>query len=239
MNIDRKFALGVDFGTASVRTAVIRVKDGVEVSSATHIYRHGTEGCMFDPADPQVARQHPDDYTEGLAETIRKSLSDASRIEGFSLNGVIGLGFDTTGTSVLPVLRDGTPLALTEGFKSNLNANIWLWKDHSAWAEAEEITRKARESHPEYIGMVGGTYSSEWYWSKVYHCLNVDKEVFSAADTWMEVADWLLFTITGGTDTMKAIRGICAAGHKALYNADWGGYPAQDFIESVHPDLLR
>ncbi|MCD8349704.1 MAG: ribulokinase [Planctomycetaceae bacterium] len=239
MNHQDCFVVGVDFGTASVRAAVIRIADGREVASATYKYQCGVDGCLHDAANPLVARQNPEDYLNGFAQTVREALDVAAQSGGVDKDNVLGIGFDTTGSTILPVLRDGTPLVFLDEFKNNPNAHIWLWKDHSGWAEAEEITATAKKLRPEYLDLVGGIYSSEWYWSKVLHCLRLDKPVFDTAYTWIEVADWLLFTLTGGTDVADAVRAICPAGHKALFDRDWGGYPADDFLGSLSPDLLR
>ncbi|MCD8140654.1 MAG: ribulokinase [Planctomycetaceae bacterium] len=238
MNHQDCFVIGVDFGTASVRAAVIRIADGLEVASATYKYRCGVDGCLHDPANPLVARQNPQDYLDGFAHTVREALATAAESGGVDKDKVLGIGFDTTGSTILPVLRDGTPLVFLDDFANNQNAHIWLWKDHSAWAEAEEITATAKALRPEYLDLVGGIYSSEWYWSKVLHCLHVDRQVFARAFTWIEVADWLLFTLTGGSDVAEAVRAICPAGHKALFDRDWGGYPADDFLAALSPDLV-
>lgn len=237
MNHRDCFVVGVDFGTASARAAVIRVSDGTEVASSTYHYRYGVDGCLHDPSNPLVARQHPADYVGGFAESVKQALDEAVRMEGISRDKVIGIGFDTTGSTIMPVLRDGTPLVSLDTFKNNPNAHIWLWKDHSSWAEAEEITAKAKSLRPEYLDLVGGIYSSEWYWSKVLHCLRIDRNVYDAAYTWIEVADWLLFTLAGMDDVSLAVRAVCPAGHKALFDMEWGGYPCPDFIAALSPDL--
>ncbi len=237
-----KYTIGVDFGTASVRSVVVRVSDGNEISSAVYQYKEGIEGCegcISDTRDPLVARQHPVDYIRGIEETVRTALIKASEVSPGISQNVIAMGVDTTGTTLLPVLKDGTPLVDLDEFRNNLSAHIWLWKDHSALEEAEYITQTGQELYPEYLEMVGGRYSSEWFWSKVLHCLNTDKRVYDAAFTWVEVSDWLVAKLCGLTDMSSIPRGICAAGHKALYNTAWGGYPDKKFIESLNPELLR
>ncbi|MCC8164690.1 MAG: ribulokinase [Planctomycetes bacterium] len=234
-----KYVVGVDFGTASARAAVIRVADGTEIASATSAYQHGVGGCIHDAKNPLVARQHPDDYADGFALSVREALQEAAGRGGIDTHDVIGIGFDTTGSTIMPVLRDGTPLVRLDQFRDNPNAHIWLWKDHSSWAEAEEITEQAEKRHPEYLDLVGGVYSSEWFWSKVLHCLRIDPAVHAAAHTWMEVADWLLFTLSGGGLVDDAIRATCPAGHKALFNMDWGGFPEEEFLAELSPDLVK
>ncbi|MGE5740461.1 MAG: ribulokinase, partial [Candidatus Aminicenantes bacterium RBG_16_66_30] len=150
---------------------------------------------------------------------------------------VIGIGVDTTGSTPLPVDRTGKPLALYKEFKKNLNAQAWLWKDHTGHAEAAEITALAAAEHPEYLAKCGGTYSSEWFWSKILHCLRTDPKVAAAAFSWVECADYIPGLLTGITDPLRMKRSRCAAGHKAMFNAKWGGLPAKAFLAKLDPRL--
>jgi len=137
----------------------------------------------------------------------------------------------------LPAAKNGTPLGLLDAFKDNPNAMAWLWKDHTGYAEAAEITELAKKERPEYLAKCGGTYSSEWFFSKILRCLRVDSKVFDAAYTWVEHADYMTALLTGTTavDTLKRCR--CAAGHKAMFNDSWGGYPDKAFLTKLDPKL--
>ena len=126
---------------------------------------------------------------------------------------------------------------MLDEFKDNPNAMAWLWKDHTGHAEAIEITALARKEHPEYLAKCGGTYSSEWFFSKLLHCLRVDKEVFNAAYTWVEHPDYMTALLTGTTDPKEIKRCRCSAGHKAMFNDSWGGYPAKEFLAKLAPEL--
>ncbi len=223
-----------------MRAAIVDVKNGSEVASAVYNYEFGVDGNLLDPADARLVRQNPEDYIRGLEISVRTALEKArENIEGFDASGIKGIGIDTTGTTVMPIFRDGTALASTEEFRENPAAYIWLWKDHTATAEAEEITEKARDGYQEYLEMVGGIYSSEWYWSKVLHALRTSPKVFDAAYTWAEVADWIPFIITGKKDASEMLRSVCAAAHKALYSPEWGGYPERAFIERLDKKLVK
>ena len=120
-------------------------------------------------------------------------------------------------------------------FTGDVNAMAWLWKDHTAHAEAEEITAAATESRPNYLAKIGGRYSSEWFWAKILRCIRVAPKVADAAYTWVEIADWIPAVLAGVNDANKIHRGICAAGHKAFYSADGGGIPGKHFS----PILIR
>jgi L-ribulokinase len=232
-----KYALGLDFGTNSVRALVADVADGREVGAGVHNYQHGQAGIILG-RDPNLARQHPADYLTGLEASVRTALKAAAKADRrFRPEDVVGIGVDTTGSTPIPVDAAGRPLALDKRFSRNPAAMAWLWKDHTAHAEAEEITALAREIRPQYLAKCGGTYSSEWFWSKLLHCLRTSPEVFAAAHTWVECTDFLPAVLAGTEHPSKVVRGICAAGHKAMYHESWGGLPDAEFLSRLDPRL--
>ena len=209
--MSNKYSIGLDYGTNSVRTVIVNVKTGDELASNVWQYAHGDEGIILDAKDPNLARQHPQDFVDGIRESVRGALADANKEDGFSPSDVIGIGIDTTGSTPLPVDADGMPLAFKDEYKDNPNAMAWLWKDHTSVAEAEQITALAGKIRPNYLTKIGGTYSSEWFWAKALHCLAVDPDVFEAAHTWVEYADWVPALITGNTAPNRMKRGIWIA----------------------------
>lgn len=228
-----RYALGLDYGTNSVRALIVDVDSGAEIASAVWPYARGEAGILLEASNPHVARQHPADYQEGAVESTRAALAKA----GIDPATVLGIGVDTTGSTPLPVTANGTALALTPAFADNLNALAWLWKDHSSMAEAERITALAAEHRPQYLQRCGGTYSSEWFFSKLWHCLNVDPEVFAAAASWVELCDYVPALLVGETRPELIKRSVCAAGHKAMFNAEWGGLPDAEFLALLDPRL--
>lgn len=236
-----KFSIGVDFGTNSVRALVVRCSDGREYGSCVCAYPSGREGVLLDPRDHNLARQYPGDYLVGLEKTVRGALADASDRRDFSPSDVVGIGIDTTGSSPLPVDARNRALGMHSKWRKNLNAQCWLWKDHTSWREAARITELAAKHRPHFIAKCGNTYSSEWFWSKVWHCKRVAPEVFKAAYSWVELADWIPSLLGGVTDPRAVVRGVCAAGHKALYSDLWGGLPDKKFLAMLDRDfpLLR
>jgi L-ribulokinase len=233
------FTLGIDFGTNSARALVVRCADGAELGSCVAEYRSGRQGVLLDPGDAHLARQHPGDYLIALGESVRGALAAATRTRGFSAGSVAGIGVDTTGSSPMPVDRRNRPLALHRKWRRDLAAQCWLWKDHTSWREAARITEVAARMRPEYIAKCGNRYSSEWFWSKIWHCLSVAPGVFTAAHSWVELADWIPSTLAGVDDPLAVVRGICAAGHKALYSDEWGGLPDRRFLSALDPRLGR
>ncbi|MDI1250970.1 MAG: ribulokinase [Lacunisphaera sp.] len=231
------YTLGIDYGTNSVRALVVRCTDGAELGTCVVPYPSGKEGVLLDPRDHHLARQHPGDYLFGLEKSVRGALTQARKTRGFDAAKVIGLGVDTTGSSPIPVDAKNVPIALNPKWRKNLNAQCWLWKDHTGWREAAQITALAAQHRPQFIAKCGNTYSSEWFWSKLWHCRSVAPKVFAAAYSWVELADWIPSVLAGVTDPRQVKRGICCAGHKALYSADWGGLPDKEFLEKLDPAL--
>ena len=234
----KKYALGLDFGTNSCRSLIVDLDDGREVAGHVVAYPSGKEGVLLDPKDPNVARQNPADYSSVLEKAVREAIAQAAESNpDFQGQSIIGIGVDTTGSSPMPVARDGRPLSLSHGFEDNLDAMVWLWKDHSSHEEAARITERAAEMRPHFLSKIGGIYSSEWFWSKIFHCLNTSPEVFRSTYSFVEICDYIPALLTGNTDPAFMVRSVCAAGHKAMYSDTWGGLPDKEFLSSLHPEL--
>jgi L-ribulokinase len=231
------FTLGLDYGTNSVRALIVRCADGAEFGSAVFNYPSGHQGVLLDPRDHHLARQHPGDHLAGLEATVRGALAAAKKRRGFAAEKIIGLGVDTTGSSPIPVDARNVPLALHKRWRRNPNAQCWLWKDHTSVREAAQITALAAKHRPHFLAKCGGRYSSEWFWAKLWHCLRTAPEVFAAAHSWVELADWIPAVLAGVESPEKIVRGVCMAGHKALYADDWGGLPDKKFLARLDPKL--
>jgi L-ribulokinase len=228
-----QFSLGLDFGTNSLRALLVDCSDGKEVGSAIAPFTRHDEGVATDSHDHNLARQHPIQYTEALEKAVPELLKRS----GVDTQKVVGIGVDTTGSTPLPVDQDGVALALHPHLEGHLAAWAWLWKDHTSHAEAEKITEQAIEQGKPYLAKCGGTYSSEWYWSKVLHCARTAPDIFDKAYTWMECCDYVVSLLTGfGIQTPRS---VCAAGHKGMYSDSWGGYPDEEFLASISPGLAR
>lgn len=225
--------VGIDFGTDSVRAVVVDAS-GRQLGAAVRPYPRWAEGRFCDPQRNQF-RQHPLDYLEAMEGATVAALREAGSA---AAGRVRGIAVDTTGST--PVLADaqGRPLALTPGFEENPNAMFVLWKDHTAVDEAEEVNRLARSwGGVDFTRYEGGIYSSEWFWSKVTHVLRADPAVERAAATVLEHCDWIPAVLTGTVGIAGVKRSRCAAGHKAMWHPEWGGYPADAFLSRLHPRL--
>ena len=228
-----QYVIGVDYGTDSVRSIIVNAVNGNEMAAAVFYYPRWKEG-LYCNASLNQFRQHPLDYVEGLEYTIKSCLQQAgtdiaSKVKAISV--------DTTGSTPVAVDATGTPLALLPAFEKNPNAMFVLWKDHTGTGEAAEINDHAKKFDTNYLQFVGGIYSSEWFWAKLLHILRVDSEVSNATHSWVEHCDWIPFLLSGGTDAKQLKRGVCSAGHKALWSADFNGLPPDDFFTSLDPLL--
>ncbi|MBP1624922.1 MAG: L-ribulokinase [Acidobacteria bacterium] len=232
------YVLGLDFGTNSCRSLLVDVTSGMEIASHVFPYPSGNDGVIIDLSDPNLARQNPADYLLGIEATIRGAIQKGKESDPqFHTSDIIGIGIDTTGSSPMPVDVEGQALCFQQRFKDDPAAMVWLWKDHTGYKEAAQITQLASEIRPQYLSKIGGTYSSEWWWSKILHCKNVAKDVFEAAASWIEICDWIPAVLTGELSPQKVKRSVCAAGHKAIFNPAWKGLPDSEFLEKLSPGL--
>ncbi len=233
-----KLSIGIDYGTNSVRAIVVNCENGEELASEVFNYKRGHQGVIIDEKDANVARQSPLDYIEGLEKTVVGAIAKARQnFPSIKKEDFVGMGVDSTGSSPIPVDKNNVALGQLDEFKDNPNAQCWLWKDHTSYAEAAKITKLSAQFRAQYIAKCGGVYSSEWWWSKIWHCLNVDKKVFDAAYSWVELADWIPSVLAGVCDPKKIVRGACAAGHKAMFSKEWGGLPDAKFLAKLAPEI--
>ncbi len=231
-----RYSVGLDFGTSSVRALIVSLAGGEEIGLGEAPFPHGSGGVITDPRDPNVARQHPDDYESALEVAVVEAVRAATSRGGFSTGQIVGIGVDTTASTPIPVDQNLVPLARRSEFADDLDAYAWLWKDHCAYGEAEEITQRAAAEHPEYLVRCGGTYSSEWYFSKLLRCLRAAPHVMKAADGWIEQGDYVTGFLTGCRSVRSLKWNVCAAGHKALYHHE-AGFPSPEFLAAVDPRL--
>jgi L-ribulokinase len=234
----RALSLGIDFGSGSARAVLVDARDGSVAGVGVSPYASGRDGVVVSADDPHLARQRPQDYVASLRDAVRGALAEASG-RGFGPDDVRGIGVDTTGSTPIPVDRRNVPLAFHDEFRDELAALAWMWKDHTAHAEAAEICARIRALGRPYLSTCGGVYSSEWYWAKILRCERAFPRVAAAAWSWVEFCDWIPAYLCGLDDPATAPRGICAAGHKALYHPSWGGLPDAEFLDALAPGLSR
>ena len=230
---DTKYVIGLDYGSDSARAVVVDVADGRTLATAVKYYPRWKKGMYCVPSANQW-RQHPLDYIEVLEGSVKEAL--AACPAGTAEN-VIGIAFDTTGSTPVFTDENGTPLALKPEFAENPNAMFVLWKDHTAVKEAAEINEKCHANEIDYTAYEGGIYSSEWFWAKALHVLREDASVREAAYSIVEHCDWMPALLIGAKNINEVPRSRCAAGHKAMWHAKWGGLPSEEFLCSLDPVL--
>jgi L-ribulokinase len=228
-----KYVFGVDFGTDSVRSLLVNALNGEEIATSVFYYPRWKNQLFCHPRLNQF-RQHPLDYLEGLTYTIKTCLQGLSEE---IVQNIKGISIDTTGSTPVAVDESGTPLSLLPEFADNPNAMFILWKDHTSIEEAEAINNYNRQSNIDYLQYVGGIYSSEWFWAKLLHILKTDEKIRSNIASFVEHCDWIPFVLTGGKSLKNLKRGICAAGHKALWSESFDGYPPNEFFKDIDPLL--
>jgi L-ribulokinase len=206
---------GVDFGTQSVRVAVVDSERGTIGSGVAEYPVHRDR-------DPDFATQSHASHMQALVAATRRALNDAA-IDG---RDVLAIALDTTGSTVLAVDAQLEPLD-----------DYYLWCDHRSTREAAEITAAARAANLPAIERCGGVYSSEWGFSKLLHWLRhnpAKRERFASA---FEHCDFVAGVLSGATSPREVKRSVCAMGHKWLWSESLGGFPSEEFLTSVDPLL--
>ncbi|HEY5470448.1 MAG TPA: ribulokinase [Bacteroidales bacterium] len=230
----KKYVIGIDYGTDSVRTVVVDTTNGKIIGTSVFEYPRWKKGLFCDPSINQF-RQHPLDYTEGLEQSVKGALSG---LTPDVVKNIAGITIDTTGSTPVAVDKEGTPLSLKPGFENNPDAMFVLWKDHTAVKEAAEINKLSKTwGGVDFTKFEGGIYSSEWFWAKILHVLRHSEEVRKNAWSWVEHCDWIPALLTGKTNPLQLKRSRCAAGHKAMWHDDFNGLPDEQFLTKLDPVL--
>ncbi|MBI4790876.1 MAG: ribulokinase [Chloroflexi bacterium] len=230
---NRKYAIGVDFGTESGRALVVDVATGQEIATVVHSYANGVIDEKLPESgvrlEPDWALQDPNDYLEVFKNAIPAALKQS----GVAPADVIGLGVDFTACTMLPVKRDGTPLCFLPQFRNRPHAWVKLWKHHAAQPEANKLNETARRRGYRFLDRYGGKISSEWFIPKAWQILDQDPEIYAAADRLLEAADWVVWQLTG-----VETRNTCTAGYKAIWSKR-EGFPPNEFFKALDPRLEK
>lgn len=226
-----KYAIGVDFGTESGRAVLVNVADGKEIATSVYAYSNGVIDEALPESniqlEPDWALQDPADYLGVFQHAIPEVLHQ-SRVDPAD---VIGIGIDFTACTMLPVLKDGTPLCFLPQYRNRPHAWVKLWKHHAAQPEANRLNEIASQLGYTFLNRYGGKISSEWFFPKVWQILNEDPEIYFTADRFIEAADWVIWQLTG-----RETRNSCTAGYKAIWSKK-EGFPPQEFFRALDPRM--
>ena len=244
MSRNNLYSIGIDFGTESVRVLIANIRTGDIIGQAEDKYQHGVidrqlpGGKVELPAD--YGLQHPQDWLDSSAAACRKALKSAGNTEGFDIDQIIGVGVDFTSCTMLPTLKNGTPICLIEKYARTPLAWPKLWRHHGAKAETDRINQIARERNEPWLQRYGGSIGLEWFFPKVLETLNHAPEIYAATEVWLEAGDWYVWQLVSGLypncKSQELVRSTCQAGYKAMWNRQ-NGFPSPEFFEAVHPEL--
>lgn len=226
----KKYAIGLDYGTLSVRALMVDIKTGEEIAVSVFEYPHGVMETTLPTGEklsPGFALQHPQDYIDGLVYVIR-GIMEQSKVNPAD---IVGIGIDFTAATVLATKADGTPLCLTEEFAHEPHAYVKLWKHHGAEPEASQMDDIIKARGEEWISLYGGKVSSEWFVPKVLETLHHAPEVYEKADRFIDAMDWIVWLLAG--EETRAITGL---GYKAFYNHKTG-IPSKEFWGALDPRM--
>ena len=232
----KSFAIGIDFGTLSARAVLVDALNGKEVARAEHAYKRGVFEDKL-PGDKRPLRagaalQDPKDYLDALKELV-PALLKGGRAKP---DQIVGVGTDFTSCTILPVKSDGRPLCQDKKFQKNPHAWVKMWKHRSAQDEADRINELGKLRLETYLKTYGGKYSAEWFVSKVLETVHGSAGVYSAANSFVEAGDWIVWQLTG-----KHTRNHAGAGFKAMYvNRDRDGnwtYPDKSLFRVLDPKM--
>jgi len=228
---NRKYTLGIDFGTLSARGVLVDVKSGEVICDSVSEYRHGVIDNTLPktgeklPAD--FALQDAEDYLQAFGSVVSSVLKE-SKVDP---EDIIGVGVDFTCCTLVPIKEDGTPLSSIEEFSSDPHAYVKLWKHHAAQYCADIFNEKANELCPELLSRFGGRISPEWLFPKAMEILDRAPRIYESADLFIEGGDYITYLLTG-----KLTRGYAFAAYKTLYHHETG-YPSKEFLAALDPRL--
>lgn len=236
MNRSSRCALGLDFGTESVRALIVDLR-GSERGSAVVGYKHGqiTETLPGggQKLPPDYALQHPTDWIDSAARAVRRALKQA----GLAGTDIVGIGVDFTSCTMLPTLSDGTPLCLLKELAEEPLAWPKLWKHHGAKRQTDLINKVAKRRKEKFLQRYGGIIGLEWFFPKILETLEDAPAVYNMTDVWIEGGDWFVWQLVGGP-AADLPRSTCLAGYKAMWSKT-DGYPSAAFFRALNQKMMN
>lgn len=226
---DKKYIVGIDFGTLSGRAVVVDAADGKQLGTHVTEYPHGVMDRTLTAGDnqvlpPEFALQNPADYVKVLAESVPGAIKDA----GIDPADIVGIGVDATSATVFFTDKEGTPLCEKPGFENNIHAYVKLWKHHGAQDQATRLVKVAEARREWWLGRYGGVLSSELLLPKVLEVFEMAPEIYEESDYVVNLLDWLTWRMTGNLTGSAG-----DSGYKRMLQD--GKYPSHEYLEAVKP----
>ena len=229
---EKMFTIGIDYGTDSVRAILVNTSDGSILGSSIQEYKRWNKKLWCDAKNKKY-RQHPDDYIEGLEIVLKDIVRQCP-----DSNLIKSIAIDATSSTPCIIDKHCSPLCLYNKYANNPDAMFFLWKDHTATKEAEIITQACIANKVNYAIHSGGTYLPEFFWTKIIHALNSSPELIADAYTAIELCDWISNTLTGCKETSQMVLNSCSASVKMMWDNSWGGFPPEDFLGKICPNII-
>ena len=231
MTLIKKYSIGMDFGTLSARAILVEVDTGAEVAVSVVGYQDAVIDDMLPGTKIKLpvgyALQNPKDYIEALESLLRDILLKS----GVHPEQIIGIGVDSTASTIIPVDKNYRPLCIYDEFKNNPHSWPKLWKHHGAQKQADTFNRIADEMGQEFLNHCGGKVSAEWLYPKVMEILEEAPEIYDATYRFMELSDWLVYLLTGKEKRNSTV---------ACLHAQWDvtkGFPSKAFFKAIDTRL--
>ena len=230
------YFIGIDYGSDSAR-AVLCDQNGKIISASTMEYPRWIKG-KYCTASKNIFRQHPQDYLDVLEHILKEVVKLCPNPDA-----VKGIAMDSTCSTPGFVDKDLVPLALKEQYAEDPDAMFVMWKDHSMVAEAAEITalcaewKNSGKSLWNYASHCGSNYSPECYWAKILNVFRRREDIRRDSYSLLELCDYIPAVLTGchSMEDLKASH--CAASAKHLWSEQWGGFPPDEFFDTLDPSL--
>ncbi len=230
------YSIGIDFGRERGLAVLVNTESGRIVASAEKEYSHGTFNADFErgeDCDAGYAFQHPMDYLEVISETI-PSLIENSAVDP---DDVCGIGVSFAPCSLLPVMKDGTPLCFFKEFENEAHAYVKLREYKIPQDKIEKINSLTDGvyslSYNNYLTRCGGSIKEESFALKIWDTLSHAPAVFDTCDGFINAADWIVWQLSGspGVSRYQAMRS------EIFYEN--GSYPSDVFFAELDPRLVN
>lgn len=227
--MEKRYAIGLDYGTLSARAVLIDMTTGDVVLSSVYGYQDAViderlpNSDVWLPSD--YALQNPRDYRDATIALLK----DIYESSGVPAEQIISIGIDFTACTVVAVDENIRPLCMLDSFMRNPHSWAKLWKHHGAQDEADIINQTAIERGESFIRRYSNTSSCEWMFAKILETYRKAPEIYRATYKFMEAGNWVVWLLTGNLTSST-----CMAGFKSFWSEE-EGYPSKSFFAAISP----